>query len=68
MPRHLHTRRTHGGKMKPDPVITEVRKIKEEIAAQYGFDVRKLGEALMREQEASGREIVRLEPRPAKTA
>jgi hypothetical protein len=54
--------------MNTDPVIAEVRKIKEEIAAQYDFDVRKLGEALMREQEASGREIVRLEPRPAKTA
>ena len=54
--------------MNTDPVIAEIRKIKEEIASEYGFDVRKLGEALIREQEASGRDIVRLEPRPAKTA
>ena len=51
-----------------DPVILEIRNIKEEIAAQYDFNPRKLGEALMQEQEASGREIVRLEPRPAKSA
>lgn len=54
--------------MNTDPVIAEIRRIKEEIASQYGFDVRKLGEALMREQVASWLDIVRLEPRPVKTA
>lgn len=37
--------------MNDDPVMMEVRKIKQELSARFGHDVRKLGEHLMREQE-----------------
>ena len=50
--------------MKDDPIVEEVRRIKEEIAAQYGYDVRKLGEALKRRQAEGGRNVVSFAKRP----
>jgi hypothetical protein len=44
--------------MTADPIVEEVRRIKEEHAAQYGYDVRKMAEALRRQQSESGRKIV----------
>ena len=50
--------------MKGDPIVEEVRRIKEQIAAQYGNDVRKLGEALKRQQAEGGRNVVSFAKRP----
>ena len=44
-----------------DSVIEEVRRIKNEIAAEYGNDVRKLGQAIQEEQRREGRTVISLE-------
>lgn len=46
--------------MKEDSIIQETRRIKTEIAAQYGNDVRKLGRALQEQQRREGRAVVSL--------
>lgn len=38
-----------------DPVVAEVRRIREEIAAEYGYDVRAMFAALQRAEATSGR-------------
>lgn len=54
--------------MNEDSVIAEVRRIKEEIAAEYNYDVRALAAALRREQEQAGRKTIRLQPKMASKA
>ena len=49
--------------MYEDSVVAEVRRIKEEHAARYGYDVRAIAAALRKEQEKGGRKVVSL---PAK--
>jgi hypothetical protein len=46
------------GAIRCDPVMEEIRGVKEQIAAQYGYDVRKLAQSLMREQAENGRKVV----------
>jgi len=46
--------------MQHDPIIEELRRIKEEHAARYNYDVRAMGKALQEEQERSGAEVVSL--------
>lgn len=44
--------------MKDDPVISEIRRVRHQISAQVGHDVRRLGEHYMeleRKARASGR-------------
>ena len=51
-----------------DPLVDEIRAIKESISARFDHDVVKLGEHLRREQERSGRRIIRRKPvRPQPT-
>jgi len=45
-----------------DPVLEEIWRIKDEQAARYGYDVRKLAEALKEEEKKGGRKVVTLEP------
>ena len=49
--------------MKDDPIIEEVRRIKREHAARYGYDVRKIVQALIDKQEKDKRPKVSLPPR-----
>jgi len=49
--------------MYEDSVISEVRRIKEEIAAQYGYDVHALAKALREKQGKYGRKVVSLPPK-----
>ncbi len=44
--------------MYEDEVIRELRRIKEEHAAQYGYDIRKMVRALREKQEREGRKVV----------
>ena len=46
--------------MEHDSVIEEIQRIKRHVAAQYGNDVRKLGQALQEEQRREGRTVVSL--------
>ena len=42
-----------------DEVILAIRKIKEENAAKYGFDIEAIAAAARDRQNSSGREVVR---------
>ena len=53
--------------MTEDEVVREVRAAREAFAASHGYDIRAMVAALREVAAASGREIVRLAPRPAVT-
>ena len=44
--------------MKPDPIVEEIRKIKDSIAAKFHYDVRALAENLRKREKHSGRDVV----------
>jgi hypothetical protein len=44
--------------MTKDPIVEEVRRIREEQAAKYGFDVKKIFAALKKQEQKSGRKVV----------
>jgi len=44
--------------MKRDPVLEEMRRIKEEHAAQYNYDVFAMGKALQEGQKREGIQLV----------
>jgi len=46
-----------------DPIVNEVRAIREALAKQYDYDIEKLARALQAEEAKSGRKVVRLPPR-----
>jgi hypothetical protein len=49
-----------------DPIIEEIRRVREEIAKQFGYDAQAYGRYLMRAQKKSDHPIVDL--RAGKTA
>ena len=49
--------------MNDDDIIEEVRRIREQLAAQHAYDVRALFAAARQRQQESGRKVVKLEPR-----
>ena len=46
--------------MPKDPIVNEVRRIREEEAAKYGFDVKAILAAAKRRQRRSRRKVVSL--------
>lgn len=46
-----------------DPIIDELRAVREEHAARFNYDVEEIFRDIQAQQEASGREYVRLPPR-----
>ena len=44
----------------PDPIIAEVRAIRQAYAARFGYDVDAIFRDIRARQEASGREYIRL--------
>ena len=46
--------------MKDDPIVAEVRKIREEILASYGGDVHQMLKDMMKRQWESGHKVVTL--------
>lgn len=46
-----------------DPIVEEVRRIREEHAAQFGFDIDAIFEDIIKQQEKSGRIFVNYPPR-----
>ena len=46
-----------------DPVVDEVRRIRDARAAKFNYDLRAFFRDLKAKQEASGRKYVRYEPR-----
>ena len=51
--------------MQPDPVVAEIRLIRERLAAQFNYDVRAIGRDARQRDAVGDRLVVRREPRPA---
>ncbi len=49
--------------MQPDPIVAEIRGIRERRAARFGFDIRAIVEDAQKRDALGDREIVRLAPR-----
>ena len=47
-----------------DPIVTEVRSVRDKHAAQFGYDIRAIFKDIQEEQVASGRKYVRYPARP----
>ena len=46
-----------------NPIIDEVRAIRDSIAKEHGYDIARIAEAVRAREIASGRTFVRLPPR-----
>jgi hypothetical protein len=46
-----------------DPIVEEVRRIRQEHAAKFDYDLRKIYEDLKEQEKQSGRRFVTLPPR-----
>ena len=46
-----------------DPIVDEVRAVRDAIAKECNYDVEKIAEAIKAREAQSGRRIVRLPPR-----
>jgi hypothetical protein len=46
-----------------DPIVEEVRAIREAFAKEHGYDVKAIVRALQREEAESGRRVVSLPPK-----
>jgi hypothetical protein len=51
---------------RPDPIIDEIRRIRDEHAAEHGYDIWSIFREIQERQKASGREYVTLPPRKPK--
>ena len=51
--------------MYPDPILDEIRRIREQIAAEFNYDVKAIGRDARARDAAGDRLVVRREPRPA---
>jgi len=52
--------------MARDPIVADVRAVREKLAARFGFDVRAIAEDARKRQKKSGHKVVSLPPkRPA---
>lgn len=48
-----------------DPIVNEVRAVRDAIAREYDYDIDKLARDVKTREVQSGRRLVRLPPRPA---
>ncbi len=49
--------------MQDDPVVAEVRRIREELAARFNYDIHAICEHARQQDAASGDKVIRLPPR-----
>ena len=49
--------------MSPDPIVAEIRRIREEIAARFNYDIHAIGEYARQRDAAGDRKVIRLSPR-----
>lgn len=52
--------------MTDDPIVDEIRKLRDEHAASFGYDLDAIFQDLKKAETASGRSYVRLPPAPPK--
>ena len=46
-----------------DPIVEEIRKIRQQHAKQFNYDLRAIVDDLRKQQKQTGRKYVRFEPR-----
>ena len=46
-----------------DPIVEEVRKVRDEHAKKFNYDLRAITADLKKQQKASGRKVVKLSPK-----
>jgi hypothetical protein len=46
-----------------DPIVEEVRKVREEHAARFDYDLKRIFQDLKEEEQKSGRKVVTLSPK-----
>lgn len=49
-----------------DPIVEEVRAVRQKHAAQFNFDLKKIAQDLKEKQKKSNRKIVSYPPKPAR--
>ena len=49
--------------MRDDPIVAEVRRIRQEHAARFGYDLDLIVQDLKAQEKASDRQFIRLPPR-----
>ena len=49
--------------MQADPIVAEIRKVRERRAARFGFDIRSIVKDAQVRDASGVREVVRLQPR-----
>jgi hypothetical protein len=49
--------------MARDPIVEEVRRIRDALAKEHGYDIKAIVRALQQQEAASGRQLVPLPPR-----
>jgi hypothetical protein len=49
--------------MSSDPIVDEVRRVRENLAAKHGFDIKEMLAASKKRQQRSNRKIVSLIPK-----
>jgi len=49
--------------MAQDPIIEEIRAIRDEFAKEHGYDIKAIVAALQREEAESGRQVISLPPK-----
>ena len=62
---NLHTRRIviAGGRLNMDDILLEIRRIREDYAKQFGYDLLAIHRDLKQQEQTCGRRIVSLPPR-----
>ena len=48
---------------KPDPVVEEVRAVRDAMAKEFDYDIEKIANAIREREAQSGRKVVCLSPR-----
>jgi hypothetical protein len=46
-----------------DPIVEEVRAVREALAKEHGYDIKAIMRALQRQEAGSGRRVVFLQPK-----
>ncbi|OFW30640.1 MAG: hypothetical protein A3J28_18705 [Acidobacteria bacterium RIFCSPLOWO2_12_FULL_60_22] len=49
-----------------DPIVEEVRAIREAFAKEHGYDIKSIVQALQQEEARSGRRVLSLQPKRMK--
>jgi hypothetical protein len=50
--------------MKNDPIVTEIREVRQKLAAQFNYDLKAIFDDARKRQALSGHEVITLNPHP----